>query len=408
MKRYLLTIILCLLSLTGIGSYYVYGTEDHLPNFKLSTIQGDAEEAAAIDLSGFYGGRMHSEFVKVSVEGSDYTSRQSLYRKNIPNVNAWYNQDPDLRNLLHDHRDFMRGKRPSGSFYIDKEWVIYADTSVKNPDHAVPEYTLKLELLNQSTGKVNHYTKPVTQENPFKYINIVDVQRLNNEIHVMVRQTRGISSSIDEYHDYVFDLNSGDLIEDNKLQPAINTGEKEGIEYQSYMIANDNLSAPGKYVVLYAHKEKVTYGNGSEKREYLSEQLYVYSYQTGKLTALPDSLTKNKTDKGSLYSLSGNLLNRVNNNHQTIALSQYDLNSGNDVKKVPAITAYQLGGDNIDMTIIKNNRAYILLHNKDIPMAVVVDTNGTLLFKGEVTFERPTSGSSEQIKQLRLLNINLK
>jgi hypothetical protein len=414
MKRYLLTIILCLLSMAGIGTYYVYGSEDHLPNFKLFTLEGNAEEAAVIDLSGNYGGRMRSEFVTVSLEGSDYTSRQSLYSRNIPNVNAWYNQDPDLKKLLRDHRDFMRGKRPSGSFFMDNEWVVYADAFVKNQDQAIPEYTLKLELLNQTSGKVNHFAQPVAQGNPYSYINVVDVQLVDNLIHVLVRQsldanrmTPKISRLMDEYHDYVFDLNSGNLVKDIELQSAISAGEKESVEYRSYMIANDNQSAPGKYAVLVVRKEQVTYGdNGSEKREPLSEQLYAYSYMTSKLTALPDSLTQAKTD--TMYSLNGNLLYLMENNHQTVALSQFDLNSGNDVKKVPAITAHQLGGDQIDVTIIKNNRAYFLLHEKGIPMAAVIDTNGTLLYKGEVTIEGPASGSPEQMKQLRLINMNLK
>jgi hypothetical protein len=407
MKRYLLTIILFLLSVAGIGTYYVYGMEDHLPIYKLSTLQGNAEEAAVIDLSGVYGGRMRSEFLTVSLEGSDYTSRQSLYTRNIPNVNAWYNLDSDLTKLLHDHRDFMRGKRPSGSFYMDNEWVIYADAFVKNQDQAIPEYTLKLDLLNQTTGKVDHFAQPVSQGNPLNYINIVDVQRLNNEIHVMFRQNvKEKSGSIDEYHDYVFDPKSGSLMDDNKLQPAINIGEEEGIEYQSYIIANDNPSAPGKYAVLVIRKDQVTYGdNGSENRVPLSEYLFNYSYQTGKLTALPDSLTQATTD--TMCSLNGHVLYLMKNNHQTIALSQYDLNSGNAVKKVPAITANQLGGDKINTTIIKNNRVYILLHKKDIPMAAVADMNGILLYKGEVAFEGPTSGSSEQMKLLRLLNMNL-
>jgi hypothetical protein len=416
MKRYLLTIILCLLSGAGIGTYYVYGMEDHLPNFKLSTLQGNAEEAAVIDLSGPYGVRMQSEFVKISLEGSDYTSRQSLYSRNILNINAWYNQDPNLRKLLQDHRDFMRGKLRNGSFYMDNEWVIYADTSVKNQDQAIPEYALKLDLLNQTTGKVNHFAQPVAQGIRLIYIQVVDVQQLDNKVHVMVRQSvnpnriiRGDSISIDEYHDYVFDPKSGSLMDDNKLQPAINAGEKEGIEYRTNFISNDNPSAPSKYAVLVVRKDQVTHGvNGSNNRVPLSEQLYDYSYQTGKLTALPDSLTQAKTNLGTQYSLNGNLLNQMENNHQTIALTTYDLSSGNDVKKAPAITANMLGGDKIGTTIIKHNRAYLLLHKKDIPMAAVVDTNGTLLYMGEVIFEGPTSESAEQMKQLRLLNINLK
>jgi hypothetical protein len=415
MKRYLLTIILCLLSGAGIGTYYVYGMEDHLPNFKLSTLQGNAEEAAVIDLSGPYGVRMQSEFVKISLEGSDYTSRQSLYSRNILNINAWYNQDPNLRKLLQDHRDFMRGKLRNGSFYMDNEWVIYADTSVKNQDQAIPEYALKLDLLNQTTGKVNHFAQPVAQGIRLNFIQVVDVQRFDNKVHVLVRQSLDanrmkprISISMDEYHDYVFDIKSGSLIDDIKLQPTIPTGVKEGIEYQSYYIANDNPSAPGKYAVLVVRKDQVTYGdNGSENRVPLLEYLFNYSYQTGKLTALPESLTQAKTDLGTMYSLNGNLLYLMKNNHQTIAWSQYDLNSGNDVKRLPAITANQLGGDKIDTTIIKNNRAYLLLHNKGIPMAAVVDMNGTLLYRGEVTVEGPTSGSSEQMKQLRLLNMYL-
>ena len=71
MKRYIWSILVVLLAVGGIGTYYVFGSSDHLPEFKLTSIEGDAEEGAPIVLNGTYGGRMNSESVNVTAEGSD-------------------------------------------------------------------------------------------------------------------------------------------------------------------------------------------------------------------------------------------------------------------------------------------------------------------------------------------------
>ncbi|QYR20758.1 hypothetical protein KZ483_23850 [Paenibacillus sp. sptzw28] len=420
MKRYTLTILLGLFIAAGIGTYYVYGAVDNLPRYKLSTIQGNTEEGAALELSGNYSGRMRSQSLTVTTDGARYSryyGDHSILRQNflgaLLNARSYFYRSSDIRDLIKNHRNFMRGKGLQGGFYKDEEWLIYAHSSVKIVNSTKRKGILIIDLLNLSSGKTKRYE---TAANTVYIQEISDVQRVGNQIHILSyeqkpNQTAGkFTESSSEYRDYVVDLNNGNLIRNEKLSYDISG--KKGVQVNIRAVTNALPSAPAEYVLLTVDEEKITEkDHNSYTGVTIARHLYSYSYKTGHLTALPASLTQRNLGPKTYqsYSLNGNMIDLLAFENKKVSVSRYNLDIEQEEKVLPPITAKLLGADQLGNALIKNNRVYVLLHKNKIPMAAVLDaTDGKLLYKGQVTFEGPDSEANEQMKNLQLLNMNIK
>lgn len=365
--------------MTGISTYYAFGAADHLPEFKLSTIQGNADEGIDINLSGSYSGRIRSEFLTVSAKGSDYRSRKSVYEKNIASVREWYLQNPDIKQLVDDHPNFMRGKGEITGLYKDEEWIIYAEASVSKKAASRSEVILDVELLNLKSGKVTRYETAAEGKKAYAFMNIRDVQRVDDQLHIVTFQ-HPASVPPDEIYDYVMDLQSGKLIRDEMLTRGIEP--KKDVKLNFGYITKENLSAPGEHALLKVNEEKVNRsGNHPDAGTIVTEHLYLYSYKTGKLTALPDSLTSGNLAMASSYSLKDDILSILRNDKQSLTWLQYNLVTGKVEKEASSMTAQQLGADEIQWSFIRNNRIYISFNQSGIPSVAVVNAaNGALLY----------------------------
>ncbi len=91
MRRYWLSIIIAVLAVSGIGSYYAFARQNYLPEYKLETMQGDPQEGAAVTLSGSYYGDMRSEPLKVNTAGSEYGGLNTNFRIKLTR-SPWYLQ----------------------------------------------------------------------------------------------------------------------------------------------------------------------------------------------------------------------------------------------------------------------------------------------------------------------------
>ncbi|WP_256757991.1 hypothetical protein [Cohnella sp. WQ 127256] len=405
MKRYLLSVILGVFIVVGIGAYYVNGAMDRLPEYKLSTLEGNPDEAQMVKLSGSYGGRMLWESLTVDTDGSIYRKDRSEFAKSLFNNQSWKFRDSDMKALKKEHRNFMRGKGLMDSFYKDEEWLIYAEGIVHRNNNSMLDANLKIDLLNEKTGNVTQYRVDISDEANYSWIDILDVQRVDDQIHLLVRQHVEASS---ELHDYVVDLKSGQLIRNEMLNHGIRSGENE--ELNLFAITNEIRSKPGEFVVLSVRKDRRTKESSNSYRlDSVSEDLFSYSYKTGKLNELLIYKNKNKLeDDSNDFTLNGNILSNLRNNTNAITLSRYDLSLDQKLEGITSLSAQQLGADDIGSLRLSQNRVYVLLRKDSIPQLAVLDTaTGTVLYKGQATYEGPASNSEEQMKNLRLLNIDV-
>jgi hypothetical protein len=415
MKRYSLSIIIVALIVAGIGTYYVQGTMDRLPEYKLTRIEGSAEEGARIELSGAYGGRRQTEVITVKADGSDYQNEQSWYQNNISNNRSWHYSQSDIKQIIDDHRSFMRGKGISESFYRDDEYVIYAQARVQDQKATTSEVTLEIEVLTEASNKVNRHVTTVNEQLAFAHTNVVDVQRIDNHIHIIavlhaqrnqVAKTNQTATS--EFHDYIVDLTTGKLIQSKKLT----FGPEEGdADLDISVITNETVSAPSDYVLLRVREgieDFTDQPQASIVQESNREKLYSYFPRTGEVTAI-SGLSEENLKGNPRYSLNGSMLTIYKDVADSFVWTRYDLETRREQEGIPTLTVFTLGVDRIGSSFVVGERIYMLLKKNNIPMAAVVDaTNGQLLYKGIATYEGPALKIDIRMKDLRLLNIGIR
>lgn len=415
LKRYWLVTLLAVFGVGGLCTFYVYESVARLPEYKLTTIEGDPGEAMDVELSGWYGGVLFSDNLTVSTEGSHYQRDKSFYERNIGG-----NGSSEYERLKKEHRSFMRGKDYMDNFYKDREWLIYAEMILKTENNHIQESVLKLDILNEITGKVAQYRTKIEGKENFYWVTISDIQRVGDEIHILTYQhpypqytTSETASSVrtsDEYHLYVVDLNNGDILREGEINHGINLGAGEELILDS--IANEIRSAPAEHVVLRVRKEMRDEEStgGYQVKSYI-ENLISYSYQSGRLTPLVESRKQsNPTNvKPDFYTLNGNILTVAGYHSTKLEVSRYDVSSGQQLAEILALTAEQLDVDKISQLTVRQDKIYTLAHKKGSAILIILDgTNGTILYKGQAVYAGPESKADEQQKNLRLLNIEVK
>ncbi|WP_314591645.1 hypothetical protein [Paenibacillus terrigena] len=397
MKRYLLSIVLGVCTLGILCTYYTYGAADHLPEYKLTTVQGDPKEGTVIELSGNYGGRMRSEPLSVTVDGSKYRSRETL-RDQILGARSWVYNNKEMEQWIRDHRQFMRGKDYLEGFYKDEEWLIYVTGSTR--------VGLSVERLNLKTNEVQQYTTKIPVQVEKGVYNVVDVQKVKDKLHVITLQdTKAMQSQQPtlQYFHYVLNFDNGTLIQSEQITHWKNT--KKNIETDYYTMYN--AGAPNKYLAFTVTENKI-----SDKKEnsYTSERIathiYVYSYQTGKLVALPDP--KQQFNPRTNYYHEGDQILYTTYDNQLVQLSRYNLATGLEERDYATLKASQFGADEVQSVIVSGNRAYVSLMKGTSPKAVALDTaDGSVRYVGEVSFEGPASERAKEMKLLQLYNLNI-
>ncbi|RED66308.1 hypothetical protein [Cohnella lupini] len=402
MKRYLLSILLGTFILAAVGTYYVHGALVELPQYKLETIEGDPSEIANVDFSGNYWGGKGSKALMVSEQGTQYEIDKSLFEENVTDARSWMFRQPEFRKLKEQHPHFIRGKNKMESFYKDEEWLIYAEILQKK--EASQRITFKIDMVNEKTGKVTrHRTNvDVEVEDAYRFFYVEDVQRIGNELHVFARQNS-------EFHVYVFDLSSGELLRNETI--SLNIPLAEGEELSLEFTANEIRSGSGEYVVLRARKQKAFQGQDSSRLEVRGESYYSYSYASGQLVELPKMLdegTPGKNEFGDFLRLNGQVLTVLKNDTNAITWMRYNLRTGQVEKQKTVVTAEDLGVEVITSITLSQERIFAMLRHEDTAMVAVLDAkSGNILYKGKTVFVGPSSKAEEQLKNLRLLNIEV-
>lgn len=392
MRRYWFSVALVLLMVSGIGTYYFIGNQHHMPEFHIETVQGDAKEGAAVVLSGSYYGDMRSEFLDVSVKGSEYYKEKVNFRIELLDANSWFYENLEMQQLLQDHKTFMRGKDNVNGFYRDEEMVIYADLSTSTRYTNAPKGKLQLSYLYEETGKVVRF-KSIAMGNSEDIYAIEDVQRVENEIHILfiMYKEQRIDTAV-----YVFDMKTGKQL--RKIDLSSQANEVRGSEVQLTNFQNDNRSSASNTVFFVG-----SIGNGEDREVFF----YSYSYLTGILTELEEPLREGRF---LVDSLQNELFYYVEIAPNVVTLSVYNTKTKERKRSYAAVTAEQLGVDEIKAAIIKSGRVYLyLLDHAGTSGAAVLDLeDGKLLFKGFIAQVSGDKLTEEERKEnLHLNNINI-
>lgn len=405
MKRYITTLALVLLAAAGFSTYYAFGSADHLPEYRLETLEGDANEAANLVLDGSYIGGKGSQSLNLTVHGSEYRSRKSLYESYITDAREWLYEQEGIRALVEKYPAFMRGKADLSGLYQDQDWLAYAEIPY-NSATSDPEGTIEVEMLNRSTGKAADYSialTPLSQQGMREDANIYDVQLQADGLHVMVNQyeTDNRLSGASQYFDYIIDSASGQLIKRIAVEFVDAAGNKLS-PLSSATIQSDS-TAPHDYFVLSIVMQQQTGEANSSVPTSVPAELYVYSYKSGITQRLPDEMQELDARKMGRSFISGGDLYFTNFNETQFKVSRYSLETGERRGDAWSLMSSQIGEGELQSFFINGERLYVLLGKEDARTVVVMNAaTGEPLYKGSVTAE-----GSEEERQIALSDMVL-
>lgn len=406
-KRYLFSILFALFAVGGVGIGYIYSSIDHLPKYKLATIQGNPSEGRAIELTGHYLPIMFSDALTVNAEGSRYNYKQNNFRSNVLDSRYWFLDDVNVQQLITENRQFMRGKVDRGGLYNDEKWLIYADnTRYEQSGDSKSEVALYVSVLNKKLNKIDEYEFELNGENNLYYI-VSDVQLIEDQIHILVTKAF-IDGAPDHLFDYIVDLSSGLLKSSNPL--IVNDSDsvndpKEDIVHHLSTLTDSKSIAPSDYILITEHVEKVTSrdNENSYASQLIKTKYYSYSYKTGEILQLP------VTGGGiSIPIFADNVLTKVVFYEKEITVTSYNLVTEEFKSNEPVITAGSLGVTSIENSILEDNRLYVLSERGSTPVAATIDiSTGEVLYIGEVVYDGPDSEAKDAMEKLHLMNIRI-
>jgi len=445
MKRYLLPVVLGVFAVGTIGSYYTFASKGGMPEYGLTTVEGDATIGETFEVSGSYVGGIGSKSLTLSESGGTQYGSETGYYERIRSSHYFTNADEDVRRLKKEHRSFMRSKDNLAGLYEDEQYVLYAEAYTLPRENDIPA-VLKYERLDKATGKNVKISRTFDNDAYNGWIRAMDVQRVGEEVHVLIEQDgfkkdengqwiRNLGKQ--RFRVLTIDLNTGETVRDKTIDLSEELSGPSQFNWST--ISNKRVTEPSDYVVL--EFSGTEYGdnsedanrtentpNAEEEKSRIKRQiklLAAYDYRTGETkTIRKQDVRDPKETKLAFreeYALSGTKLTILSQNGRMIRLESYDLASGNATGEKIEINADGLGGNEFYSVRFDDDRIYALVERKkqaedqmngvtarDRFVVALDATNGSLLYRGEPNYAGDASEAERQLKLLLLSNIGVK
>jgi len=410
MKSYAITIALVLLIAASLGTYYAFGADLHIPEYRLQTIEGDPAEAAELTLLGSYAGGKGSYALQVSTAGSD-RSEPSFWSQWLESDGPFSSQTySDIRSLYQEYSGFMRGKSDTYGFYRDQDMLIYAQAKDSQQDGTI-RWTI--DVLDLASGKQTHYADEQIQHANDAYV--LDVQKIGTEIHVLT--SVGTSNPSKMMIDKVFDSLSGKPVRSVQLPLGESAGPDR--ELRIKIIAEEKPTAANPRVLFnVSDQSKIASSTTAKANDQtfvtFSEHLYVYHYTSGDVKEVPlaDSADDNKVTS-TIYTLNRDELSTLQATDEALTIDRYDLSTEQAHPQL-TIKADQLGTGRISQVQAVNGRIYLLLQtgamlsSGSMPIAAVADaTDGRILYQGKPILVDSNGRPDDQLDDVWLLNLSV-
>ncbi|KOS68913.1 hypothetical protein AEA09_10400 [Lysinibacillus contaminans] len=273
MKKYWKTILISLVIVTTIGSYYIkaaVASKNDVP-FKIETTSGNKEEIGNLILQASYqSGDIH-RWLYISKDGSTNQMKQSfiegLIARQVPLVSQKY-----FQKNIQKYRNFMRGKEFDPSLYFEDEARLIYTTFQDIDDRVVKGdfLTLQIDILDKNTNDSVSFEVNAPAQESYYWMYVNDVYVENGEIKILA--TGYLYNGGEELHIYTIDENNKEFEHDSIIAK---TYSEVGVN-SSMRIFNDYSNLQNENYFLYMIK-KYKDQMGSATPEIISSQMYIYN-----------------------------------------------------------------------------------------------------------------------------------
>lgn len=287
MKRYWKLISIALIIVLTIGTFYIQqsSAKNSYPGFIIKTISGDESEIKPLEIDAAFIKEGIWTNMLISSEGTEYYEGLSI-------VNEVFNyySEPEIKRLHEEYRNFMRGKIGDPSkYYEDDNLLIYAyvDGDYGFSGYEPSDFEFEIAVLDKDSNDKTTFKIPLPDQNRYHYVNVEDVQLVNNELIVVTHNSIRFNDNLEyveddntEMHVYSFDIGEEKLLKDEIIE--FSTLDKENLYVMSkYSLNNQNKMGSNPFIVFRSEIGKVpNEEEGYYSHEPVEIELIAYNLET--------------------------------------------------------------------------------------------------------------------------------
>ncbi|MFJ7994528.1 hypothetical protein ACIQY5_20445 [Peribacillus frigoritolerans] len=397
MKRYLCSIIIGMVVILSIGTYYVKvaSSASSLPKYTFKTLEGSDKmlDPVIINASLQNGSNFKNEPLTIESNTTTYESERS-YLENLTG-----RQNQQIETLVKEHRSFMRGKYSISSLYEDDDFLAYASVNSEYTKSGNMEAKFDIGLLEKKDEEETSFQIELPNQGRIMNADVRDVQLVHSKLQVLTMNDVNSNNEkqTKEVQLYTIDVANKKVLSDKTLVSETFT-DPDQVDFQ--MPTDVAPSQPNNMVFISLIKG-VNHEDGYEEK--LKEsKLLSYNYETEKLeTVKKGSLSLDMARSG--YA-DGKNLYLVEMKSGKYRIKTFDLSS----QTLTNDTELDIAANKEEQytAAFKNGRVYFLLGNevdqdvltnKPAKLLIADIKTGKTLYKGETVINKKNSKSFELI-----------
>ncbi|MGJ3194337.1 hypothetical protein [Peribacillus frigoritolerans] len=393
MKRYLCSIIIGMVVILSIGTYYVKvaSSASSLPKYTFKTLEGNDKELDPVIINAtLQNGSNFYESLTIESNTTTYVSERS-YLENLTG-----RQDHQIERLIKEHRSFMRGKDSISSLYEDDDFLAYAWVNSEYTKSGNMEAKFDIGLLEKKDEEETSFQIELPNQGRIMNIDVRDVQLVHSKLQVLTMNDVNSNNEkqTKEVHLYTIDVANKKVLSDKTLVSETFT-DPDQVDFEMPI---DVAPSQQNNMVFISLIKGVNHEDGFEEK--LKEsKLLSYNYETEKLeTVKKGSLSLDMARSG--YA-DGKNLYLVEMKSDKYRIKTFDLSS----QTLTNDTELDIAANKEEQytAAFKNGRVYFLLNgmnqvgktNKPATLLIADIKTGKTLYKGETVINKKNSKSFE-------------
>ncbi|MDV7764900.1 hypothetical protein [Peribacillus sp. CSMR9] len=385
MKRYICSIIIGMVVILSIGTYYVKvaSSASGLPKYNFKTLEGSDKELDPVIIHGSLEVDPRYEPLTIESNQSIYASERS-YFENLSGI-----QDFQIERLIKEHRSFMRGRDSINSLYEDDDFLAYASVNEDFTKNGKMEAEFDIGLLEKKGEDETSFKIELPDQERIMNVVVRDVQLVHSKLQVLTMNDVNSNDEKQtiEVHLYTIDLANKKVLSDKTLLSETFTDPNQ-VDLE---MPTDIAPSQPNNMVLISLIKGVNHEDGF-KEKLKESKLLSYNYETEKLETvkLPkkESLSPDMARGG--YA-DGKKLYIVDTKSDKYHIKTFDLSSQkitNDMELDLTVNKKEQ-----NFAAFKNGRVYFLLGSgrdqegvltsKPAQLLITDYKTGKTLYKGE-------------------------
>ncbi|MEW5593733.1 hypothetical protein ABGT24_09380 [Peribacillus frigoritolerans] len=367
MKRYICSIIIGMVVILSIGTYYVKvaSSASGLPKYTFKTLEGNDKELDPVIINASFENSSFYQSLTFESNRTTYDSEKSYLEK------LSGRKDYQSERLIKEHRSFMRGKDSISSLYEDDDFLAYAWVNSEYTKSGNMDAEFDIGLLEKKDEEETSFQIELPNQERIINTYVRDVQLVHSKLQVLTMND--VNSNDDkqtkEVHLYTIDLANKKVLRDKTLL-------SETFTYPNHVdleMPIDIAPSQPNNMVLFSLMKGVNHEDGPYEEKPNESKLLSYNYETEKIETvkLPkkESLSLDMARSGYVDGKNLYLIDLKSDNYH---IKTFDLSSQmitNDQELGLAVNKKKQ-----HYAAFKNGRVYFLLGNE-------IDQEGSLTYK---------------------------